>query len=51
MKYLEKEDRVKGKLHRSYLQKRIFNYVIVMDLMNLTASFLLNEGLNYSALD
>lgn len=51
MKSLKKEGRVEGKLHRSSLQKRILNYIIVVDSMNLTASVLLNEGLNCSALD
>jgi len=51
MKNLKKEDRVEGKLHRSSLQKRILNYIIIVDSMNLTASFLLNEELDCSALD
>lgn len=46
-----KEDKMEGKLHRSSLQKRILNYIIVVDTKNLTASVLLNEGLNCSAFD
>lgn len=51
MRNLIKEDGVEGKLHRSSLQRRILNYIIVVDSVNLKMSFLLNERLTCPALN